>query len=159
MLKYVTNSIKNYLLESPSDGSVMVVDPPFMLMIILAFRSFSRLLKGLTRTATLTFSSSAILTMTKGPFEAHWPIQFCCCSGWHGDRPNHWRSREQHRPWVTFSTWKANCIWWIHFFYQLIHWLYRTKYDNDLTSHCLKITLNVAFEFLNFGIFHQFLSY
>ena len=26
-------------------------------------------------------------------------------------------------------------------------------------SHCLKITQNVAFEFLNFGIFHQFLSY
>ena len=23
-------------------------------------------------------------------------------------------------------------------------------------SHCLKITHNVAFEFLNFGIFHQF---
>ena len=27
------------------------------------------------------------------------------------------------------------------------------------TSHCLKITQNVAFEFLNFGIFRQFLSY
>ena len=27
------------------------------------------------------------------------------------------------------------------------------------TSHCLKITQNVAFEFLNSGIFHQFLSY
>ena len=27
------------------------------------------------------------------------------------------------------------------------------------TSHCLKITQNVAIEFLNFGIFHQFLSY
>ena len=26
-------------------------------------------------------------------------------------------------------------------------------------THCLKITQNVAFEFLNFGIFHQFLSY
>ena len=26
-------------------------------------------------------------------------------------------------------------------------------------SHCLKITQTVAFEFLNFGIFHQFLSY
>ena len=26
------------------------------------------------------------------------------------------------------------------------------------TAHCLKITQNVAFEFLNFGIFHQFLS-
>ena len=25
--------------------------------------------------------------------------------------------------------------------------------------HCLKITQNVAFEFFNFGIFHQFLSY
>ena len=60
-----------YLFESPSAGSVMVVVPPFMLMIILAFRSFSRLLKGLTRTATLTFSSSAILRMTKGPFELH----------------------------------------------------------------------------------------
>ena len=26
-------------------------------------------------------------------------------------------------------------------------------------GHCLKITQNVAFEFFNFGIFHQFLSY
>ena len=26
-------------------------------------------------------------------------------------------------------------------------------------THCLKITQNVAVEFLNFGIFHQFLSY
>ena len=26
-------------------------------------------------------------------------------------------------------------------------------------SHCLKITQNVAFEFLDFGIFHQFLNY
>ena len=26
-------------------------------------------------------------------------------------------------------------------------------------AHCLKITQNVAFEFLNFGIFHQFLYY
>ena len=26
-------------------------------------------------------------------------------------------------------------------------------------TQCLKITQNVAFEFLNFGIFHQFLSY
>ena len=26
-------------------------------------------------------------------------------------------------------------------------------------AHCLKITQNVAFEFLNFVIFHQFLSY
>ena len=28
-----------------------------------------------------------------------------------------------------------------------------------LSSHCLKITQNVAFEFLNSGIFHQFLTY
>ena len=28
-----------------------------------------------------------------------------------------------------------------------------------IASHCLKITQNVAFEFFNFGIFHQFLSY
>ena len=28
-----------------------------------------------------------------------------------------------------------------------------------MRTHCLKITQNVAFEFLNFGIFHQFLSY
>ena len=27
------------------------------------------------------------------------------------------------------------------------------------TTHCLKITQNVSFEFFNFGIFHQFLSY
>ena len=26
-------------------------------------------------------------------------------------------------------------------------------------SHCLKITQNVTFEFWNFGIFHQFLTY
>ena len=30
---------------------------------------------------------------------------------------------------------------------------------NILFAHCLKITQNVAFEFLNFGIFHQFLSF
>ena len=33
------------------------------------------------------------------------------------------------------------------------------KSKNSRISHCLKITQNVAFEFLNFGIFHQFLSY
>ena len=27
------------------------------------------------------------------------------------------------------------------------------------TAHCLKIIQNVALKFLNFGIFHQFLSY
>ena len=34
----------------------------------------------------------------------------------------------------------------------------KIKFVSQL-SHCLKITQNVAFEFLNFGIFHQFLSY
>ena len=29
----------------------------------------------------------------------------------------------------------------------------------ETAPHCLKITQNVAFEFLNFGIFHQLLSY
>ena len=29
----------------------------------------------------------------------------------------------------------------------------------EYISHCLKITQNVAFEFSNFGIFYQFLSY
>ena len=29
----------------------------------------------------------------------------------------------------------------------------------NTAAHCLKINQNVAFEFLNFGIFHQFLSY
>ena len=33
------------------------------------------------------------------------------------------------------------------------------KIGNSLYAHCLNITQNVAFEFLNFGIFHQFLSY
>ena len=32
-------------------------------------------------------------------------------------------------------------------------------YPGSVSSHCLKITQNVAFEFLNFGIFHQFLTY
>ena len=31
--------------------------------------------------------------------------------------------------------------------------------DNSSLPYCLKITQNVAFEFLNLGIFHQFLSY
>ena len=31
--------------------------------------------------------------------------------------------------------------------------------DNKTCSQCLKITQNVAFEFFNYGIFHQFLSY
>ena len=35
---------------------------------------------------------------------------------------------------------------------------YHLRYDNP-SSHCLKITQNVAFEILKFGIFHQFLSY
>ena len=34
-----------------------------------------------------------------------------------------------------------------------------TLIQNLKNSHGLKITQNVAFEFLNFGIFHQFLSY
>ena len=29
----------------------------------------------------------------------------------------------------------------------------------NINAHCLKITQNVTFEFFNFGIFHQFLSY
>ena len=33
------------------------------------------------------------------------------------------------------------------------------KGEATASTHCLKITQNVAFEFLNFGIFHQFLSY
>ena len=32
-------------------------------------------------------------------------------------------------------------------------------FTTSKVSHCLKITQNVAFEFLNFDIFHQFLSY
>ena len=31
--------------------------------------------------------------------------------------------------------------------------------DFQTPAHCLKITQNVALEFCNFGIFHQFLSY
>ena len=34
--------------------------------------------------------------------------------------------------------------------------IYKTALDK---AQCLKIIQNVAFEFLNFGIFHQFLSY
>ena len=40
------------------------------------------------------------------------------------------------------------------YFYWIAFWILK----NDI-AHCLKITQNVAFEFLNFGIFHQFLSY
>ena len=32
-------------------------------------------------------------------------------------------------------------------------------YKKTPAPHCLKITQNVAYEFLNFGIFYQFLSY
>ena len=32
-------------------------------------------------------------------------------------------------------------------------------YTMQVKSHYLKITQNVAIEFFNFGIFHQFLSY
>ena len=31
--------------------------------------------------------------------------------------------------------------------------------EDNIKAQCLKITQNVAFEFLNFGIFHQFLAY
>ena len=34
-----------------------------------------------------------------------------------------------------------------------------SKTESGVYSQCLKITQNVASEFLNFGIFHQFLSY
>ena len=34
-----------------------------------------------------------------------------------------------------------------------------SKVLNPTYTHCLKITQNVAFEFMNFGIFHQFVSY
>ena len=34
-----------------------------------------------------------------------------------------------------------------------------SQLGNQDSSHCLKIPQNVAFECLNFGIFHQFLSY
>ena len=35
----------------------------------------------------------------------------------------------------------------------------KLEVENKDVAHCLKITQNVAFEFLNFGLFHQFLSY
>ena len=35
----------------------------------------------------------------------------------------------------------------------------RIFWRENSNSHCLKITQNVAFEFFNIGIFHQFLSY
>ena len=35
----------------------------------------------------------------------------------------------------------------------------RIKTRLSLKIRCLKITQNIAFEFLNFGIFHQFLSF
>ena len=41
-------------------------------------------------------------------------------------------------------------------------WSFRFLNSNELIfiqAQCLKITQNVAFEFFNFGIFHQFLSY
>ena len=41
---------------------------------------------------------------------------------------------------------------------QLAEMTFLNRWRNPI-SHCLKSTQNVAFEFLNFGIFHQFLSY
>ena len=37
--------------------------------------------------------------------------------------------------------------------------LLKSDWKEQVDAHCLKISQNVAFEFLNFGIFHQFLSY
>ena len=37
--------------------------------------------------------------------------------------------------------------------------LLKSDWKEQVDAHCLKIPQNVAFEFLNFGIFHQFLSY
>ena len=37
--------------------------------------------------------------------------------------------------------------------------LLKSDWKEQVDAHCLKIPQNVAFEFLNFGIFHQCLSY
>ena len=49
------------------------------------------------------------------------------------------------------------CMIFNTFFLSLRSHYSRSK--KQVSSQCLKITQNVAFEFLNFGIFHQFLSY
>ena len=54
----------------------------------------------------------------------------------------------------------ANCILSVVFAYWAIEAF--QKYSSEPLStqaQCLKITQNVSFEFSNFGIFHQFLTY
>ena len=48
---------------------------------------------------------------------------------------------------------------YIYILMSSLHVYRHTKRGKSHQKHVLKIPLNVAFEFLNFGIFHQFLSY
>ena len=57
----------------------------------------------------------------------------------------------------------ALCLKMKAFFRPVDHMIYGDTNVVKVSSqepslHCLKITQNVAFEFLNFGIFHQFLT-
>ena len=69
---------------------------------------------------------------------------------------------ENHFEFSRQNQWFANWIFGSNWFFGS-KWIFGSTFLNltyfDTLSHCLKITLNVAFEFFNFGIFHQFLTY
>ena len=64
------------------------------------------------------------------------------------------RSSRQHQSFNTVST-KDSFI----FLFAHTATIFTGKKGQGVLTQCLKITQNVAFEFLNLGIFHQFLSY
>ena len=54
------------------------------------------------------------------------------------------------------------CLWKISMFtLYTCKYIYQMPYFQDMVTgtQCLKIIQNVTFEFFNFGIFHQFLTY
>ena len=53
------------------------------------------------------------------------------------------------------ALWKSQGLF-LGEFYEELSEKFEYELKNLEASHCLKITLNVSFEFLNLGIFHQF---
>ena len=74
-----------------------------------------------------------------------------CGVTWKGERDLHFRKLSS-----TLGADMPNYLWLSHKTEFPREYFFESFY---FTPHCLKITKNVAFEFLNFGIFHQFLSF
>ena len=57
------------------------------------------------------------------------------------------------------SLWLFSLFIPLHSHFSFTWWNTWKIWHRGKNAHCLKITQNVAFEFSNFGIFHQFLSF